>query len=179
MTKLHFSLQKKSDQFHNYVQGGNRSTIGIEGNRNPSIFQSQIRDQSVISGSLTGNQQTVRASNFDTKGFGYSDDDHETIEQKILKEMNHYSKKTIKHSEVATKLMYIKFSTQMEDFYEYHRFQFKYDYYLKYPVKVQLIRHLKPLKCKGTNLDMNLEKQDPDTKFERPDNLSLASEDLK
>ena len=27
---------------------------------------------------------------------------------------------------MATKQMYIKFSTQMEDFYEYHRFQFIY-----------------------------------------------------
>ena len=77
MTKLHFSLQKKSLQFHNYVQGNNRSILGVEKRNNPSVFlQSQNRDQSVISGSLTGNQQTIRASNLEARTLGYMDDDH-------------------------------------------------------------------------------------------------------
>lgn len=83
MSKLHFVLQKKSEQFENFVQGGPFQGQ-LELNRNLSNPSAINRDRSMISGSRgTGGQGTLRMSNPDT--IGMVDEDHETIEQKILK----------------------------------------------------------------------------------------------
>ena len=41
------------------------------------------------------------------------------------------------------------------------------------------MRNLKPLKCKGTDFNINVEKKDSYTKFSKPESLSLASGDIK
>lgn len=45
--------------------------------------------------------------------------------------------------------------------------------------RVSLMRNLKPLKCKGTDFNINVEKKDSYTKFSKPESLSLASVDIK
>ena len=93
--------------------------------------------------------------------------------------MNHYSRKPISHSDVATKLYYLKFSTKVEDFASFHRYEFKFDKYLVKKVKVELLRHTKPIKNKGTDFNINIEKTDSYKKFSKPESLSLASEEQK
>lgn len=70
--------------------------------------------------------------------------------------MNHYSRKPISHSEVATQLIYLKFSTNHHDFSHYHRHEFKFESYTKEKVRVSLLRHTKPIKNKGTDLNINI-----------------------
>lgn len=41
------------------------------------------------------------------------------------------------------------------------------------------MRNLKPLKCKGTDFNINVEKKDSYTKFSKAESLSLASGDIK
>lgn len=50
--------------------------------------------------------------------------------------MNHYSRKPISHSDVATQLSYLKFSTKVDEFTNFHRYEFRFDKYLPKKVKV-------------------------------------------
>lgn len=68
---------------------------------------------------------------------------------------------------------------KMDDFANYHRHEFRFDRYLSKKVKVEFIRHTKPIKNKGIDFNINIEKTDSYKKFEKPESLSLASEDLK
>ena len=42
-----------------------------------------------------------------------------------------------------------------------------------------MLRHTKPIKNKGIDFNINIEKVDSYKKFEKPETLSLASEDFK
>lgn len=70
--------------------------------------------------------------------------------------MSFQPKKPINHSDVASKLYFIKFSNDLETFASYHRYEFKYDIAFEKKTKVSLMRNLKPLKCKGTDFNINL-----------------------
>lgn len=70
--------------------------------------------------------------------------------------MSLQSKKPINHSDIATKLDFIKFSTEMDNFKNYHRHEFKYDTAFAKKTKIRLLRHPKPLKCKGTDFNINI-----------------------
>ena len=76
MTKLHYALQKKSEQFSNFVQGAgtNKSMIDVPLNRNVSNPSA-----SILSGSQTANQLTVRGSHLEGNEQFNEDEDHETI----------------------------------------------------------------------------------------------------
>lgn len=69
--------------------------------------------------------------------------------------MSLQSRKPINHSDVATKLNFIKFSNDLDYFKNFHRFEFKYDHYFSKKTKIKILRHLKPLKCKGTDFNIN------------------------
>lgn len=82
--------------------------------------------------------------------------------------MNSQPRRPINHSEVATKLYYIKFSNEAENFKNYHRFEFRYDSHFEKKTKVSLLRNLKPLKSRGADFNINVEKKDSYTKFSKP-----------
>lgn len=89
--------------------------------------------------------------------------------------MSLQSKKPINHSDVAAKLHFIKFSNELDNFKNYHRYELKFDLLFAKKTKIRLMRNLKPLKCKGTDFNINAEKKDSYTKFSKPESLSLAS----
>lgn len=82
--------------------------------------------------------------------------------------MSLQSKKPINHSDIATKLHFIKFSNELDYFKNFHRYEFKYDVFFAKKTKIKLLRHPKPLKCKGTDFNINIEKKDSYTKFSKP-----------
>lgn len=93
--------------------------------------------------------------------------------------MSLQSRKPINHSDIATKLNFIKFTNDLDQFRSFHRYEFKYDTHFSKKTRIKILRHLKPLKCKGTDFNINVEKKDSYIKFARPESLSLASEDIK
>lgn len=141
LTKLHYALQKKSEQFSNFVQKGQ-----LQLEKGPSHLQS------IISGSRVN--PTVDSWR-DGPGAEDDPDDPEIIEGKIAREMSLQSKKPINHSDVATKLHFIKFSNELDNFKNYHRYELKFDLLFAKKTKIRLMRNLKPLKCKGTDFNIN------------------------
>lgn len=137
----------------------------------------QRADQSLISSSrLTGNPTMSFKPMSEGAGINRAEPTNETIESLIANKLKNQMKTSLKHSDVANKLMFTKFKLDPKEFQNFHRYVFPFDR-VRDKFQVQIVKN-KGIKPHADYLELNIEKQESYVKFPTAKSLSLSHGDF-
>ena len=105
---------------------------------------------------------------------GPEEEEYMTLEKVIETEIKNVYREPLRHSDLANKFEFIKFTLEEECFSQYHRFSFGFHEQLKEGrVMVEAVVH-KPRKIKPKGLVINAEMKESNEKFSRREDISLT-----